>query len=96
MQSGDIRSHNPTRKVGSAPKTRMRLFRLVVVLFLSLGAGRLSWSAAPESPKTIELAENWKLSSANNLQLGGAAISLPDYKDADWQDVYKRQVLPIS
>jgi exo-1,4-beta-D-glucosaminidase len=87
VQSCDIRSHNPTRKVGSAPKTRRRLFGLVVVLFLSLGAGQLSWSRAPESPKTIELAENWKLSSASNLQLGGAAISLPDYKDADWHTI---------
>ena len=87
MQSGDTRSYNPTRKVSSAPKTRRRLFRLVVVLFLSFGPGQLSWSRAPESPKTIELAENWKLSSARNLQLGGAAISLPDYQDADWHTI---------
>ena len=87
MQSGDTRSYNPTRKVCSAPKTRRRLFRLVVVLFLSFGPGQLSWSRAPESPKTIELAENWKLSSARNLQLGGAAISLPDYQDADWHTI---------
>ena len=87
MQSGDTRSYNPTRKVSSAPKTRKRLFRLVVVLFLSFGPGQLSWSRAPESPKTIELAENWKLSSARNLQLGGAAISLPDYQDADWHTI---------
>jgi len=87
VQSGDTRSYNPTRKVCSAPKTRRRLFRLVVVLFLSFGPGQLSWSRAPESPKTIELAENWKLSSARNLQLGGAAISLPDYQDADWHTI---------
>jgi exo-1,4-beta-D-glucosaminidase len=89
VQSGDIRSQESMRKVSSATKTRMRFFRLVVSLFFSIGAGQLSSSAAPESPRTIELAENWKLTSASNLQLGGAAISLPDYKDADWHAIHR-------
>jgi exo-1,4-beta-D-glucosaminidase len=87
VQTGDIRSQESMRKVSSTTKTRMRFFRLVVSLFFSIGAGQLSSSAAPESPRTIELAENWKLTSASNLQLGGAAISLPDYKDADWHAI---------
>jgi exo-1,4-beta-D-glucosaminidase len=56
----------------------------MVPLFLSIAAGHLSSAEASESPRTIELTENWKLTSANNLQLSGAAISLPDYKDTDW------------
>ncbi|MGH9455303.1 MAG: glycosyl hydrolase 2 galactose-binding domain-containing protein, partial [Terriglobia bacterium] len=64
----------------------MRCFGLMVTLFLSIGAARLSL-AASESPNTIELAENWKLTSANDLQLGGAAISLLSYKDADWHSI---------
>jgi exo-1,4-beta-D-glucosaminidase len=54
---------------------------------LSIGAGHLSSSAAAESPRTIELAENWKLASANNLPLSGAAISLPDYQDTGWHAI---------
>jgi exo-1,4-beta-D-glucosaminidase len=53
---------------------------------LSIGAGRLTCAAA-ESPKTIELVENWKLISANKLQQSGAAVSLPDFKDADWNAI---------
>jgi exo-1,4-beta-D-glucosaminidase len=87
VQSGDMRSQESMRKISSATKIRVRFFRLVVSLFFSIGAGQLSSSAAPESPRTIELAENWKLTSASNLQLGGAAISLPDYKDADWHAI---------
>jgi exo-1,4-beta-D-glucosaminidase len=53
-------------------------------LLLSIGASHVSSAAASESPRTIELTENWKLTSTNNLQLGGAAISLPDYNDTNW------------
>jgi len=53
------------------------MFKLIVSLLLSLCAGVLPSSAAPDSPRSIELAENWKLTSAKDLQSGGAAISLP-------------------
>ena len=65
----------------------MRFFRLFVPVVLLIGACYLSSSAAAESPRTIELTENWKLTSANNLPLGGAAISLPDYQDTSWHAI---------
>jgi exo-1,4-beta-D-glucosaminidase len=86
MRSSDIRNQDTIRKIGSARKTSLTGFRLVVSLFLLTGAG-FSLSAAPESPRTIELAENWKLTSANNLQLTGAVISLPDYQDTSWHAI---------
>jgi exo-1,4-beta-D-glucosaminidase len=87
MQSGDIRGHESVRTVSSVNRTWMHFFRLTVSFFLSIGAGHLSSSAAAESPRTIELAENWKLASATNLPLGGAAISLPDYQDTGWHAI---------
>jgi exo-1,4-beta-D-glucosaminidase len=54
---------------------------------LCIGARGASFSAAAESPRTIDLAEHWKLTSANNLPQGGAAVSLPDYQDASWHAI---------
>jgi exo-1,4-beta-D-glucosaminidase len=87
MQSGDIRSHVSKHNVGSVNRTCPRLVKLIVPLFLSIGAGYVSSSSAAEFPRTIELAENWKLTSANNLQLSGAAISLLDYQDTGWHTI---------
>ena len=87
MQSCEIRSHESTHKVSSLNRVCTRLFRFIVLLFLSIGAGHVSSSSASESPRTIELAENWKLASATDHQLSGAAISLPDFKDTDWHTV---------
>src|SRR6202166_3313500 len=83
MQSAKIESHQSMRSVDSVGRSRMRFLRLFASFLLSIGAGHLSCAAA-ELPKTMELAENWKLTSANKLQQGGAAVSLPDFKDADW------------
>src|ERR1700751_1972329 len=71
VQSAEIGSHQSMRSVGSAGRSRMRFLRLFASFLLSIGAGHLSCAAA-ESPKTIELAENWKLTSANKLQQSGA------------------------
>src|SRR5580704_5255613 len=87
MHSGDNRGHESARKVDSVNRARTHFFRLTFSLFLSIGAGHLSSSAAAESPKTIELAENWKLTSANKLQQSGAAISLLDYQDTGWHTI---------
>ena len=87
MQSGDVRSSESMHKINLVTGTRMRSLRFVISLLLSIAAGQLSLYAASESPRTIELAENWKLSSANNLQLNGAAISLSDYGDANWHTI---------
>ena len=65
------------------------MFKLIVSLLLALCAGVLPSSAAPDSPRSIELAENWKLTSAKDLQTGGAAISLPDYKDTGWYAIHR-------
>jgi exo-1,4-beta-D-glucosaminidase len=85
--SGEIGSRKSMHKVSSMNKIRTRFFGLVASLLLSIAAGYVPPSAASESPRTIELANNWKLTSANNIQLTGAAISLPDYKDVDWHAV---------
>ena len=87
MRCGGFQSHELMHKVGSVSRARVRLFRLVVSMFLSIGAGQLSSFAASESPRTIELTENWKLASADNLQARGGAVSLPDFKDADWHTI---------
>ncbi|MGB8493295.1 MAG: sugar-binding domain-containing protein [Candidatus Acidiferrum sp.] len=63
--------------------------KLIVSLFLSLCASVPPSSAASDSPRSIELAENWKLTSAKDLQVGGAAISLPDYKDTGWYAIHR-------
>jgi exo-1,4-beta-D-glucosaminidase len=87
MRRVDIRSHESIFEVCLLNMTRIRLFRLMILLSLSVGVGNVSASAASDSPKTIELSENWKLSSANNLPPSGAAISLPDYQDARWHAI---------
>src|ERR1700720_653663 len=87
MQIGEIRSHESMHKFGCANRIHMRFFRLFVPVVLLIGACYLSSSAAAESPRTIELTENWKLASANNLQPTGAAISLPDYQDGSWHAI---------
>ncbi|MGB2589214.1 MAG: hypothetical protein WBG02_17925 [Candidatus Acidiferrum sp.] len=35
------------------------------------------------------MAENWKLTSATDLQVSGAAISLPGFKDTDWHPIHR-------
>ncbi len=87
MQSGDIRSHESMYKVRPVIKTRARLFRRMVLLFLSIGASQVWSLAASESPTTIELAENWKLTSASDVQLGGAVLSSLDYQDTGWHAI---------
>src|SRR5262245_23859199 len=67
----------------------MRFGVLMVSLFLSFGAGPLSSFAASESPRTIELSENWKLTSARSVQVGGADISIPAYQDGDWHAIHR-------
>ena len=65
------------------------MLRLIATLFLSLCAGVFPASASPDSPRSIELADNWKLTSAKDLQTGGAVISLPTYKDASWYAIHR-------
>lgn len=87
MQSWDIRSIESMHEVSSVNRVRTRLFRLIVLLLLAIGTGHISSLSATESPRTIELAENWKLASATDLQISGAAVSLPDFKDTDWHKI---------
>ena len=44
-------------------------------------------SGAADAPKTIELAENWRLASATDVQTTGASLSLPDYRVASWHAI---------
>jgi exo-1,4-beta-D-glucosaminidase len=89
MKSEDFRKHESMRRISSAKRAwaRIHFFRLLIPLFLSIGAGHLWSLAAAESPRTIELAENWKLTSASNLRLSGREISLPGYDDASWRGI---------
>jgi exo-1,4-beta-D-glucosaminidase len=87
MKSACSRSDEAMRRVSSASRTCMRFFRIIVLLFFSIATGPLASFAASDPPRTIELAEHWKLTSANHLQLSGAAISLLDYNDADWHTI---------
>src|SRR5208283_4766634 len=89
MESGEINGHITKEKVRSMDRSRRNMFKFIVSLFLSLCAGVLPSSAAPDSQRSIELAENWKLTSAKDLQTGGAAISLPDYKDTGWYAIHR-------
>jgi exo-1,4-beta-D-glucosaminidase len=73
--------------VNGVNRTRLGVLRLIVSLFVLIGAGHLSPSAASEPPRTIELGENWKLTSANNPQLSGATVSLSDFKDTGWYTI---------
>jgi exo-1,4-beta-D-glucosaminidase len=87
MQWGDIGRRESICKVCFVNRTRTRLLRRIILFSLCIGARGASFSAAAESPRTIELAEHWKLTSAKNLPQGGAAISLPDYQDASWHAI---------
>jgi exo-1,4-beta-D-glucosaminidase len=86
VESDDIPSYQSIHTVSSTSSARLHYLRLVILL-LSVGLGHISLCRAAESPKTIELAENWKLVSAGNLRSDGSAISLPDYQDAHWHAV---------
>jgi exo-1,4-beta-D-glucosaminidase len=61
---------------------------LPLLLLLSLCAADLPAFAAPEPrPEKLELADNWKLISAEGLPAGGESISRPDYQDPDWHAI---------
>jgi exo-1,4-beta-D-glucosaminidase len=60
---------------------------LASVLLLVGGCTLLS--APAEKSARIELAENWKLASATEAQLEGAAISVAGYKDAQWHPIHR-------
>lgn len=87
MQSCDIRSQESTHAVSSPNRVCPHLLRFMVLSFFAIGAGHVSSLSASDSPRTIELAENWKLASATDQQPGGATVSLPDFKDTDWHAI---------
>ncbi len=65
------------------------MFRVISKAFLVLGIGAASLFAAAENPARIELAENWKLASATEAQLDGAAISVAGYRDSRWHPIHR-------
>ena len=56
-----------------------------------LCAGALALSSrltvASEPPRSVELAEDWRLVSAQDVSAGGQTISLPNYDSASWHPV---------
>lgn len=61
---------------------------LSVALLLLLCAADLPDHSHPEpAPGRIELAQGWKLSSANGLPAQGAALSNPAYQDRGWHSI---------
>jgi exo-1,4-beta-D-glucosaminidase len=87
VPSGDMRNAEALHKLRLVSRARPVFFQLVISLLFSVATGQLSSATPSESPQTIELAGNWKLTSASNLQLNGSAISLPDYEDAAWHRI---------
>jgi exo-1,4-beta-D-glucosaminidase len=65
------------------------MFRVMhVVLFLNAIIALPSF-AAVEPPGKLELAENWKLAAAKDVQADGAAVSRTDYKDQTWHPIHR-------
>ena len=65
------------------------MFRIMhVVLFLNAIIALPSF-AAVEPPGKLELAENWKLAAAKDVQADGAAVSRTDYKDQTWHPIHR-------
>ncbi|HTZ90700.1 MAG TPA: hypothetical protein VMA71_10170 [Alloacidobacterium sp.] len=63
---------------------------------LALGAGVIALmtlasqtAVAAASPRTTELAENWKLASSREVTGSGASISLPSYDDSAWHPIHR-------
>src|ERR1035437_9251434 len=65
------------------------MFRVISIALLLLGAGVFPSFAAAENPARIELAENWKLSSATEAPADGAAISVAGCKDSRWHPIHR-------
>jgi exo-1,4-beta-D-glucosaminidase len=55
------------------------------------GTSKTADSAAPVvyKPCRIELAENWKLASSNEVQSEGAVVSATDYQDTNWHPIHR-------
>lgn len=84
----------PNRSTAIARGTRprrasgLRFLIPLLVLVLILGAADFPAFARPEAaPAQIELAQGWRLSSADDVHADGAAISRADYRDSDWHPV---------
>jgi exo-1,4-beta-D-glucosaminidase len=91
MRFGNLRASARLNEIKAGNGTcwnRLRfIVSLIVALIVALGSGCLPARAATEPSGKIELAENWKLMSASNLQASGETISLPGYEDKDWHDI---------
>ena len=67
---------------------RNTILRFFIPLLLLLCAADFPDVARPQpAPQTIELAEGWKLVSANDLAADGATLSLPGYQDSGWHPI---------
>jgi exo-1,4-beta-D-glucosaminidase len=59
------------------------------MVLLLPGIATVPLFAADAKPDRIELAENWKLASATEAPSEGAAISVADFKDAQWHPIHR-------
>ena len=73
----------------SSARTDMNLFRVILMVLLLPAIATVPLSAASENPGRIELAENWKLTSATEAPSDGAAISVAGFKDARWHPIHR-------
>ena len=65
------------------------MLRLISIALLLLGPGVFPSFAAAGNPGRIELAENWKLSSATEAPTDGTAISVAGFKDSRWHPIHR-------
>jgi len=67
------------------------MFRVIWALSLSIFLGVFVAPAlsAADAPGKLELANNWRLSSAKDAASDGAAISKSDYQDQAWRPIHR-------
>jgi exo-1,4-beta-D-glucosaminidase len=61
--------------------------KIFIALSLLLCAGAYPVFSNTAPPEKLELAQNWKLTSAQGLPADGATLSLPQYNDSAWYPI---------
>jgi exo-1,4-beta-D-glucosaminidase len=69
------------------PHIVLRIVVSVALLLLLCAADFADFARPGPPPGEIELSDGWKLSPANNLSAGGAALSQPGFRDSDWHAI---------
>ena len=91
MKSDDIRKHESMRSSQVTRRLGLACDSLLPTRSFHCSCQSVPARSRHLRPQNLQepssLAENWKLTSASNLRLSGAAISLPDYKDTGWHAI---------